>query len=91
MSTDYAFECWLDAWCVAWAHIGDAHHSGLLGTGPGKLLAYWYQKGVMMGLLNYTYRDARREAAEQAWLDAPFTAEEEAAVIAAVDDPGEPF
>lgn len=57
--SDYLFECWLDAWVTAWYHIGAAHVSGLLGTGLGKLLIYWYQRGLMMGLLCRAYREAQ--------------------------------
>jgi hypothetical protein len=43
------FEAWLDAWCVAWAHIGE-WHVFVTACGQAVWVQEWYQRGVMMGL-----------------------------------------
>jgi hypothetical protein len=47
---DLLYEYWLDAWCVAWAHIGE-WHLFTINCGPAYHVRLWYQRGVMMGLL----------------------------------------
>lgn len=81
------FEYWLDAWCVAWHHVGQVHASRVSRTPLGLYQLTWYQRGVTMGLL----REALSEAREQAWLESPFSPQEMAAIEAAANDPGEPL
>lgn len=50
--TNDRFDAWLDAWVTAWYHIGEIHAEWA--PGPDEAtedIRRWYQRGVMMGLL----------------------------------------